>query len=68
MAVYENTRIQYQAGGVASRIIYAFASAIAAVAAWNDARATRKTLSRLTDRELDDIGLNRSDIEWVFRR
>src|SRR3954447_22515593 len=29
---------------------------------------TLNELSALTDRELDDIGLNRGDIEWVARR
>ena len=33
-----------------------------AFATWNDARLTRKALSKLTSRELDDIGLTRSDI------
>jgi uncharacterized protein YjiS (DUF1127 family) len=33
-----------------------------AVVAWNDARVTRKALSALTDRELEDIGLTRGDI------
>ena len=32
------------------------------LAAWNDARLTRNALSRLSDRELDDIGLTRGDI------
>ncbi len=68
MAVFESTRTQYQAGGFASRIIYTIAAAVAAVAEWNDARATRIALDRLTDRELDDIGLNRADIHWVARR
>lgn len=36
--------------------------------AWNDARVTRNSLYRLTDRELDDIGLCRGDIEQVARR
>lgn len=36
-----------------------------AVAAWNDARLTRKALSQLSDRELDDIGLVRSDIDRI---
>ncbi|MBD9526514.1 MULTISPECIES: DUF1127 domain-containing protein [Paracoccus] len=40
---------------------------LAAIAAWNDARVTRNELSRLTDRELDDIGLTRGDIESVSR-
>ena len=34
----------------------------AAFTAWNDARATRKALSALSDRELEDIGLTRGDI------
>ena len=44
----------------------AFAGLIfAALAAWNDARVTKNALSRLTDRELDDIGLCRGDIDRI---
>ncbi|MCA3449344.1 MAG: DUF1127 domain-containing protein [Rhodobacter sp.] len=32
---------------------------------WNDARVTRKALSALSDRELDDIGLCRGDIDRI---
>ena len=32
-----------------------FAGLFGRLAAWNDARVTRKSLSGLTDRELDDI-------------
>ena len=32
---------------------------------WNDARQTRASLSRLSARELDDIGLCRGDIDHV---
>lgn len=39
-----------------------------AVAAWNDARMTRNELAKLTDRELDDIGLTRGDIDRVAAR
>lgn len=67
MAVYGNTRAQYQAGGVASRVVNALSVAINSLLRWQDARATRLALSRLTDRELDDIGLSRGDIEWVSR-
>jgi len=38
---------------------------INSVLAWNDARVTRNALSRLTDRELADIGLTRFDIDRV---
>jgi len=37
------------------------------VAAWNDARVTRKGLSALSDRELDDLGLVRGDIDDIAR-
>jgi uncharacterized protein YjiS (DUF1127 family) len=47
-------------GNIASRLI-------AAVAAWNDARITRNALNKLTDRELEDIGLCRGDIDEVAR-
>lgn len=40
-----------------------FISLIAAIAAWNDRRVTRDALERLSDRELNDIGLKRADIE-----
>lgn len=50
------------ATGTASGIV---SSIVAAVVAWNDARVTRNALSRLTDRELDDIGLSRSDIDSI---
>jgi uncharacterized protein YjiS (DUF1127 family) len=43
-------------------------SMIDSVAAWNDNRVTRNALSRLTDRELEDIGLCRGDIDSVGRR
>jgi len=39
----------------------------AMIAAWKDARITRRELHALTDRELSDIGLTRSDIERVAR-
>lgn len=38
-----------------------------AVAAWNKARKTRNALYALSNRELDDIGLCRADIELIGR-
>ena len=35
------------------------------IAAWNDARVTRKALEALSDRELDDLGLTRGDIDGI---
>ncbi|QIE46736.1 DUF1127 domain-containing protein [Pseudohalocynthiibacter aestuariivivens] len=41
---------------------------IANVAAWNDARATRKALAALSDRALEDIGLSRAEIDTFGAR
>lgn len=49
------------------RTVQFLAGARASLKAWNDARVTRKTLSILSDRELDDIGLCRGDIETLGR-
>lgn len=62
-AIY-NSRGFATAPGVFGQI---YANTIGAMAAWNDARATRNALSQLSDRELDDIGLCRGDIEQVVR-
>lgn len=40
----------------------------AKVSQWNDARVTRAELSKLTARELDDIGLIPGDIDLISRR
>lgn len=45
-----------------------FGTLVSAYAAWNDARVTRNVLSRLSDRELDDIGLSRGDIDSIAAR
>lgn len=47
--------------GIAS-ILSAF---VGRISAWNDARVTRKALEALSDRELDDLGLNRGDIDSI---
>ncbi|MFN3526699.1 MAG: DUF1127 domain-containing protein [Paracoccus sp. (in: a-proteobacteria)] len=46
--------------GVVARIV-------SLVAAWRESRVTRRELGRLSDRELDDIGLCRGDIERIAR-
>lgn len=66
MAVIDNFRTVGAARqGVFARI---WAETFGALIAWNDARATRKSLGALTDRELDDIGLVRGDIDWIAER
>ena len=55
------------ADGVFGRSLgFSFADLFARVAAWNDKRVTRRELAKLSDRELDEIGLCRGDIEDVI--
>lgn len=45
-----------------------FASIVGAYVAWKEERETHKSLSSLSDRELDDIGLCRGDIDVISGR
>jgi uncharacterized protein YjiS (DUF1127 family) len=67
MAAHETTRPAPFGAIIVLRVTTAVERGIAALAAWNDARMTRNALGQLSDRELDDIGLSRSDIETVAR-
>ena len=67
MAAVETTRPAPLGAITTYRAVNALSNAVAVFAAWKDARATRNALSKLSDRELDDIGLCRGDIE-VFGR
>ncbi|MAC73800.1 MAG: DUF1127 domain-containing protein [Paracoccaceae bacterium] len=44
-----------------------FTNVFAAINNWNDRRLTRTSLSRLSDRQLEDIGLCRGDIDNFAR-
>ena len=67
MAAYETTRTAPLGAITTYRTINSLSNAIAAFQAWNDARVTRNALSKLSDRELDDIGLCRGDVEVIGR-
>ncbi len=64
MAAYDTTRTHSDAS-IGGRITLLMTSLLDSVANWNDARITRKSLSRLSARELDDIGLCRGDIDMI---
>ena len=68
MAATETTRVAPFGAISAFRISRMIDDTLASLANWNDARLTRKALGRLSDRELDDIGLCRGDIELIARR
>lgn len=67
MAAVETTRPAPFGAITTYRAISGLTGVFAALAAWNDARVTRKALNKLSDRELDDIGLCRGDIEFIGR-
>lgn len=67
MAAVETTRRAPYGAITTYRAINALSNAVMVFQAWNDARVTRKALSKLSDRELDDIGLCRGDLDSIGR-
>ena len=65
MATFDTSRTAYGASSAVSGFFAALSRTLAAVVAWNDARVTRNALSSLSDRELEDIGLVRGDIDTL---
>ncbi len=65
MSAFETTRPAPFGATSTYQVIQFVSNALASVKNWNDARVTRKVLSSLTDRELDDIGLCRGDIDHI---
>ena len=68
MAVFQNTTAQYQASATAGQTHNVFAWTMSTIRKWKQANDTRTALSRLTDRELDDIGVSRHQIEAIAHR
>jgi uncharacterized protein YjiS (DUF1127 family) len=67
MAAVETTRPAPYGAITTYRAINALSNVALTFAAWNDARVTRKALNKLSDRELDDIGLCRGDVDFIGR-
>lgn len=67
MAAIDTPRVQF-AADTNGRIGRFFSGALASFIAWNDARVTRNALAQLSDRELEDIGLCRGDIEMIAHK
>lgn len=62
MSVMDTNRLAARNGqtGFVARLIEA-------TMAWNDARVTRNALAKLSERELNDIGLTRFDVDLMGR-
>lgn len=67
MAAYETSRSAPFGAISIFRFVQYVSEVSARLASWNDGRVTRKALSKLSDRELDDIGLCRGDVELIGR-
>lgn len=65
MAAFDTTRTTYGSHGLFGRIVGLVSDLTGMIASWNDARVTRNALAGLTDRELEDIGMVRGDIDAV---
>ena len=62
MASFDTTRPMVDGHLFGARLTNLFSGLIGSVSGWNDTRVTRNALSKLSDHELDDLGLNRGDI------
>lgn len=67
MAQTEMIRMPATSAVVAFRVTNVAARTINAFVAWNNERRTRAILSRLSTHELNDIGLERGDIDSIAR-
>lgn len=67
MAAYETSNAAPFGAITVYRMVQSVAHSVEALKAWNSARVTRNALHRLSNRELDDIGLSRGEIELIGR-
>ncbi len=65
MAAYETTRPAPLGAITTFHLVQSAWTLIHHLRDWNDARQTRHALDKLSDRELEDIGLCRGDIDSV---
>ena len=67
MATYEPARTAPLGAISVFRMVQFVTGSTTAFQTWNSGRVTRNALSKLSNRELDDIGLCRGDIEKIGR-
>lgn len=63
MATFETIRPAPFGAETVYRLVSFVDTMRATLVNWNNTRVTRNAISKLTDRELADIGLSRSDVE-----
>ncbi|QDC10983.1 DUF1127 domain-containing protein [Oceanicola sp. D3] len=62
MAYFFDPTARASGSTLAGKLAHFLTRPAGVIADWNDRRITRKALSKLSNRELDDIGLSRADI------
>ena len=67
MAAYEASHAAPFGAITVYRMVQSVTHAAGSLKAWNAGRVTRSALHRLSNRELDDIGLCRGDIDLIGR-
>ncbi len=67
MATFETSRTAPLGAITVFRSVQSLARVSDMLQTWNAGRVTRKALSKLSNRELDDIGLCRGDIDLIGR-
>ena len=67
MATFYTSRTTYGTASAVNRFVAGTADLSNKVVSWNDARMTRNALAKLSDRELEDIGLQRGEIDSIAR-
>ena len=67
MATYATSRTAPFGAITVFRMVQSVSNVAASFQTWNAARITRNALSRLSNHELDDIGLCRGDIDLIGR-
>ena len=65
MAAFEYNRSLTETKGFAGQTLAVFSAVLGTLISWNDARVTRNSLPTLSNRELNDLGLVRGDIEDI---
>ena len=67
MSTFETSKSAPMGAVTVFRMVQLLSGSAAAFQTWNSGRVTRKALSKLSNRELDDIGLCRGDIDMIGR-
>ena len=62
MAVYDTPRANVAGLSLSGRVSFTLTHLAADLVSWNRTRQTKTALSKLSNRELDDIGMSRADL------